>query len=455
MLTLDDKQPDLFDGWIAPHLLELSEEPAFVDKTLDDPRVLEPFLKGAALTGRPSIAIATYLRMMYLKHRYQISYALLVKEVGDSIKWRRFCHLPLSGKVPDDKTLIKLTGRYGEGPVRTIFETVVRRALEAKVIRGRKMRLDTTVMESNIHYPTDTGLLGDGVRVVSRTVRKIKEEVNLKTRFRNRTRAVKRRLIHLVKFLRGKKAGTKENLRRAKEEIWKIASAVWAEGRGVWEELHGKAGKTIVSTLSLERREGELGRWLGLLKKVMDQTRTVLDGNLHIPDRLVSVFDEGARPIQKGKLFPKTEFGRKVMIQEAEKGVVTGYEIVSGNPPDQTFLMGAIDRHEAVVGQAPRDLASDRGFYAPGQDGILHDRGIENVSIPVRGGKSGHRARTEKSGWFRGLQRWRAGGEAKISWLKRNFGLRRTAVRGNRSTASWLVWGLIAHNLLLLSRLGP
>ncbi len=94
-----------------------------------------------------------------------------MKEAADSLKWRRFCHPPPLGKVPEDKTLIKLTGRYGEGPVRTIFETVVRRALEAKVIRGRKMRLDTTVMETDIHFPTDTGVLADGVRVVSRTVR--------------------------------------------------------------------------------------------------------------------------------------------------------------------------------------------------------------------------------------------------------------------------------------------
>src|SRR5260221_11789124 len=98
---------------------------------------------------------------MYLKERYQMSYEVLVQEVSDSLKWRRFCHLPLSGKVPDDKTLIKLTARYGEQTVRAIFDAVVQQAVDAKVIRGRKMRLDTTVVESNIHHPTDTGLLAD------------------------------------------------------------------------------------------------------------------------------------------------------------------------------------------------------------------------------------------------------------------------------------------------------
>ena len=188
MLIIDNPQPDLFDGWLPPELWELSEELTFADKALSDPRVLEPFLKQAKFKGRHSVPIATYLRLMYLKERYQMSYEVLVKEVPDSLKWRRFCHLPLSGKVPDDKTLIKLTGKYGEKAVKNIHDTVVRQAAEAKIIRGRKMRLDTTATESNIHHPTDTGLPADGVRVITRTVKKIKEVVRLKVRFRDRRR---------------------------------------------------------------------------------------------------------------------------------------------------------------------------------------------------------------------------------------------------------------------------
>jgi IS5 family transposase len=197
MLIRDHGQDDLFDGWIPPELLELSEELKFADAALCDPRVVEPFVKDEKRTGRPSVPIATYLRLMYLKHRYQMSYEVLVQEVSDSYKWRRFCHLPLTGKMPEHTTLIKLTGRFGEEAVKQVHDTVVRRAVEAKVIRGRKMRVDTTVSESNIHYPTDTGLLYDGVRVVTRTVKKIKKVVELKTRFRNRMRSVKRRLMTL------------------------------------------------------------------------------------------------------------------------------------------------------------------------------------------------------------------------------------------------------------------
>ena len=190
MLITDNPQPDLFDGWLPPELWNLSEELAFADNALSDPRVMEPFLKNAKDIGRHTTPVSTYLRMMYLKERYQMSYEVTVNEVSDSLKWRRFCHLPLSGKVPDDKTLIKLTGKYGEKAVKAIHDTIVRQAAEAKIIRGRKMRQDTTVTESNIHHPTDTGLIADGVRLITRTIQKIKTVVQLKTRFRNRTRSI-------------------------------------------------------------------------------------------------------------------------------------------------------------------------------------------------------------------------------------------------------------------------
>ncbi len=415
-------------------------------------------MKNAPLKGRPSVPIATYLRLMYLKERYQLSYEVLVKEVSDSYKWRRFCHIPGSVKLPEHTTLIKLTGRYGAAVVKNAHDTVVRRAVEAKAIRGRKMRLDSTVTQSDIHYPTDSGLLADSVRVVTRAVKKIKEVVRLKVRFRDRTRSVKRRRIAMVKFLKGKSEKVKESLRATREEILSIAKATWAQAREVLREVRSgksrlKEGATRIRLLTLPL---ELKRWLELMKRVMEQTRTVLDGNVHIPNRLISLFDPGARPIQKGKLFPKTEFGRKVLIQEAEKGLVTDYQVHHESvPPDQPMLEPALDKHKELFGRDPTELAADRGFYKAGQDELLHERGIKHVSIPVKGNKNACRQRTERSSWFRRLQRWRAGGEGKISLLKRKYGLRRTKVRGNASTEIVLGLGMIAHNLVLLSRLAP
>lgn len=319
------------------------------------------------------------------------------------------------------------------------------------------MRVDTTVVESNIHHPTDTGLLSDGVRVVTRTVQKIKKIVELKTRFRNRMRSIKRRLIVLVKFLKGKTDRVKGRFRKTKQQILSIAQAVWDEAMKVLAEVNsGKAKpKDGASPMALVMLPGHLRHWLELLKRILEQTSTVLGGNVHIPNRLVSLFDEGARPIQKGKAFPKTEFGRKVKIQEAEKGIVTDYEIHNGNPPDQPMLEPSVKKHKKIFGHPPQEVAADRGFHASGQDDRLHQQGVQYVSIPVRGGKNGHRKRTEKSRWFRRLQRWRAGGEAKISLLKRKYGCRKTRVRGDVPNEIAIGWGILAQNIVLLSRLGP
>lgn len=458
MLTIDHQQPDLFDGWISPDLLALSEERAFADKALSDPRVLGPFLKDAKRKGRPSTAVATSLRMMSLKGRYQMGDEVLTKEVSDSLKWRRFCHRPLSGKAPDDKTLIKLTGRYGQKGVKAIHDTVVRQAVEAKGLRGRKRRLDTTVTESNIPYPTDTGLLADGVRVVTRTVKKIKEGVRLNVRFQNRRRSVQRRLIRRAKSLQGKTEKAKRGLRKTKEQILSISQGVWAQAVRVLEEV--QSGKAVLKEgawkLSFLMLPLELKRGRALFKRILEQTRTVLDGHVHIPNRRIRLFDTGARPIQKGKLFPKTEFGRKGLIQEAEEGLLTDDPVPpEGNPPDRPMLEPALDRHKELFGHDPKEVAADRGFHAAGQDEDRHKRGIEHVAIPVKGRKDGHRERPEKSGRFRRRQRWRVGGEGKIRLLKRKYGARRTKVRGNVPTEIVLGCGIIAHNLVLLSRLGP
>ena len=155
--------------------------------------------------GRPTIHLATYLRMMYLKYRYKLGYETLVKEVKDSFAWRHFCHFSLEDRVPDSTTMIKLTHKYGEDTVRDLNDTLVLKLKEEKVIRGRKLRIDTTVVEADIHYPTDTGLLADGVRVITRTVLKLKKMgAEVGSGFVNHTRKVKKTRMALSKVLKGR-----------------------------------------------------------------------------------------------------------------------------------------------------------------------------------------------------------------------------------------------------------
>jgi IS5 family transposase len=172
----------------------MNKELTQVDKLLNDERFLAPFQQqfGTGI-GRPMPAVATYLRMMYLKYRYQLGYEVLVKEVKDSFTWRRFCHLDLGNRVPNSTTLIKLTHKYSEEIVKALNEALVLKLKESKVVRGKKLRIDTTVVESDIHYPTDNGLLHDGIRVVTRAVTRLQKLVpGIGKRFVKHTKKAKK-----------------------------------------------------------------------------------------------------------------------------------------------------------------------------------------------------------------------------------------------------------------------
>lgn len=151
-----NKQIDIFEASLPKELFELDDELKKIDNFLDDERFMEPFLERfRTATGRPTVPVETYLRMMYLKHRHDLGYETLVKELSDSIKWRTFCKLKLSDPVPDSTTLIKATKRYGESVIEEINQLLVQKAVEKKIIRGKKLRIDSTTVEANIHYPTD------------------------------------------------------------------------------------------------------------------------------------------------------------------------------------------------------------------------------------------------------------------------------------------------------------
>jgi len=191
MLRLkDSQQMNLFECMLPPEVMELNDELAKVDALLDDERFLTP-LAGyfTSTTGRPSIPLETSLRMMYLKFRYQLGYETLVMEVEDSIKWRIFCRVPFDSPVPDSSTLIKLPKRFGPEAIEKLNQVLVDKAREKKLVKGRKLQIDTTVVETNIHHPTGTSLLADCVRVITRQVKKIKKQmVAPAPEFHDRTR---------------------------------------------------------------------------------------------------------------------------------------------------------------------------------------------------------------------------------------------------------------------------
>jgi len=451
MLRLSKDQPTLWESVLPTELFHLNEELTKVDMLLDDVRFFALFQERFSThMGRPTVPVDTYLRMMYLKFRYQLGYETLVREVSDSFAWRRFCHLSLEEAVPDDTTLVKLTRKYGENTLRDLNDAIVRKLKEEKVIRGRKLRLDTTVTEANIHYPTDTGLLADGIKAVSRTVAKLRKMgAKLGHKFINHTRKVKKTCLSLAKVLRQRVTRNDARVMKANEELVELTEGVLAQGQAIQHQLAGDQDQTP----QVERLNQQLGNWLETTGTIARQTRQVLAGNLHLPQRVVSLFDVGARPIRKGKIHIDTEFGRKVLIGETDHGIVSTYKVVKDNPPDTGLLKDGVGGHRRLFHKRLKAVATDRGFYSRKNVEWLQGSQVKQVAIPVRGKTAKERLQEQKRPWFKRLQRFRAGSEARISLLKRKFGLRRSLMRGDAGTGIWVGQGIFTYNLWQAARI--
>ena len=451
MLRLQNHQPSLWEAVLPPAVLRLNEELTTIDRLLDDERFLAPFLQRFnTRIGRPTVPVATYLRMMYLKRRYQLGYETLVKEATDSFSWRRFCHLSIDDPVPESTTLIKLTHKYGEAMLRDLNDTLLRKLKEGKVIKGKKLRVDTAVTEANIHYPTDTGLLADGIRVITRTVGKLKKSgVEIGMRFVNHMRTVKKTWLGLMKVMKKRVRKDHPDMIAARETLSRLAEEVVAAGREI--DSHVSAPADVPP--GIQRLARQLGDWVAVTGQIIEQTRKVIDGCRHIPRRIVSLFDRDARPIRRGKLRVDTEFGHKVLIGETDHGIITTYEVVQENPADTTLLKPAVQGHKRIFRRKLKAVATDRGFSSRDNEAWLHTHGITQASIPARGKVTKQRRCHQRQAWFKRLQRFRAGVEARISLLHRKFGLKRSLMRGTQGTAIWVGQGIFTHNLWQAARI--
>jgi transposase, IS5 family len=412
MLRLDNdnqEQPSLWETVLPPELFQMNEELTQVDQLLKDERFLTPFkMKFGTDMSRPTTAVATYLRMMYIKYRYQLGYETLVKEVKDSFAWRRFCHLSLDDKVPESSTLIKLTHKYGEETVKALNAALVLKLKESKVVRGKKLRIDTTVVESDIHYPTDTGLLNDGIRVVSRCVGKLKKVVpKIGQRFVNHTRLAKKIYLRLVKVMKARMGKDAKAVKRTRRQLVNLTDRVISDAKVVHIEL-----ARYKQSPSIDGFAQQLGTWIAAVEKVVEQTKEVMSGNRHLPRRVVSLFDVGARPIRKGKAQKDTEFGRKVLIGETDHCIISTYEVVAENPADVKLLKDGVAGHRHLFRRRLKAVAGDRGFYSKSNVDGLKSAGVRQVSIPLRGKASAESRAYQRQFWFKRLQRFRAGCES-------------------------------------------
>jgi len=458
MIEARRRQLRFGDGLIAEEVSDLQEDwMRHADQALDDEELVSTVYEALArrhpksrTRGRHGTPAEVVLRLLLLKHIRNWSYGVLEREVRANLVYRDFTRVG-AAKVPDAKSMGRWGLALGPEDVNKIHERVVEIAREKQVVKGRRMRLDTTVVETNIHYPTDSNLLGDGVRVLIRAMKRIGEiAAQQGAKLRDRSRSVKLRILEIGRIARTKGGPNRERLQKGYEKLLSTVGRVVGQAKRFSKEITQgvKRSADVMQQAALEGWRKELDTFVPRVQQVMRQAKQrVFGGDTHVAEKLVSIFEPTTEIIRKGKASKPTEFGKMVKIQEAENQIITDYAVYEKRPSDSDLVIPALEAHEKKLGCTPRLVAGDAAFYSAKNEAAAHERGVKRVCIPNRSTKSADRKREQKKRWFKQGQKWRTGCEGRISVLKRRHGLRRCAYKGATGMQRWVGLGVIADNL--------
>jgi IS5 family transposase len=428
------------EGFIDPSLFHLDEELTRVDEFLMERMFLKPFEAVFDETmGRPGTAVDVYLRMMYLKFRWGLSYEEVEAEVRERLPWRRFCHLSLMDSVPDATTLIKLNQRFGEKLVSDLNKRLVKHLVTTKTIKPRRIRIDSTTLEAHISYPTDVNLLHQTVQTLTRTAKKLGQTIT------NHVRATKKAVARLGASLKAGPKERKAHALKALRAVTTLAQDTLYQSRKALEAIKKRPLEPQASLPT------QFAHQIVVAEQILEQTQQKLAGVESIPERIVSFHDPEARVIRKGKLHKPNEFGRTMQLVQDASGIILDYQIQQGNPSDKTELVPLIKRFKRRFGHAPKEASSDKGYYSSANVNDLHALGVKRVSIPKLGRLTAREKKHQDQRWFKQLQRFRCGIEACISMLKRQFSLGRVLSPGTQGTAHWAGFAIFSYNLWQLS----
>jgi len=442
---------DLWEPWMRE-----------ADLILDDEQLLNAVYEAlvrrhpkSRTRGRLGVPAEIVVRMLLLKHLRNWSFDVVEREVRPNLLYREFTRVA-AGKVPDAKTLGRQARALGPEVIKQIHQRVVELAVENKIVQGRKMRVDTTVVETNIHFPTDSSLLDDGNRVLTRLMKKVTVLAGtVGTKQRDRSRSVKLRVLDIARAARSKVPQSQEKLKRAYCKLLVSISRVVGQAKRFSKEIADgvKRCADILQQAALEGLRHEIDTMLPRVQQVIRQTKVrILGGDTHAEGKLFSIFEPSTEVIRKGKAGKPNEFGKMVKVQEAEGQIVTDFEVYDQRPADSDLLIPAIEIHQQCTGRTPDIAAGDAGFYSAKNTAQAQQIGVKRVSVPSRSTKSAALKREQKKRWFKRGQKWRTGCEGRISVLKRRHGLNRCRYKGVSGMKRWTGLGVIADNLINIGR---
>jgi transposase, IS5 family len=405
-------------------------------------------------SGRRGLTPQQVLRSLILKRVKNWDYRELSERIADGMTLRQFTDFHCQ-RVPKHHAFHRDFNRLTPDTLKAINDLVVQAAVDLELEDGSKLRVDTTVVQTDIHHPTDNTLLWDVVRVVTRLVGQLAKALK-RRRFKgfcNRTRTARRRMQEIQRMTSRQRQERQTNVYRA---LIAIADEVVESARRVLRDTSKAGGKDVFADLAVAGLREEIEHYCGLGTRVINQARRrILDGEqVANAEKIYSIFEPHTDLIMRGKVRMPVEFGHKVFLAESAKGLITQYKVLNGNPLDAIHVAPSLKCHKKAFGRAPELYGADRGFFSEQNLASCARSGVTLACIPQRGGKKvPEREAYEKSVAFKKGQRFRAGIEGRISVLSRGRGMKRCLAEGSVRFELWVGAAVLANNLMVIAAL--
>jgi IS5 family transposase len=403
-------------------------------------------------TGRSGLTARQILRSLVLMRLKNWDYRELRERIADGLTLRQFTDF-YCAMVPKHDAFQRGFVRLTPQTLKAINDLVVQAAVELGLEDGAKLRVDTTVVQTDIHHPTDNTLLWDVVRVVTRLVGRLAKALELRRikGFCDRRRSARRRMYEIQRMTTRQRH---EQQARTYRVLIGIAEEVVGNARAALAKTGKMRGRDLFADMAIEELRKQIEHFCQLGSRVIDQARRrTLDGE-QVPnsEKIYSIFEPHTDLIKRGKVRTPVEFGHKVFLAESAQGLITQYAVLKGNPSDDVHVAPSLRRHGRAFGRVPELYSTDRGFFSEQSLASCKQAGVRVVCIPQRGGKkTKEREAYESSTAFKEGQRFRAGIEGRISVLFRGRGMKRCLAEGPERFEMWVGAAVLANNLMSIA----